>query len=298
MIIYSPNRNMNDKLNNLSYPGEDDQSFTDKEYDNEMDYENSNYFDNQIQGRCNDLNRVFEVPVNFITEQRTEEETRPPKNNVFYTKNEVNNKSDEIKKNKKEGKKRGRKKNCPEEIDEERKHNKYSDDNIRRKCKFLVINNLQNFINNQIICKVPSSPKLLTLNQSQIFNATIEFNKNFLNKKLEDIFSEKISSRYSTIDPYHNKVVINDLINAGNEDNKNYFRNLFNLSFLQCLKHFRKSEVIVELKGLKLFQDIIEDIKKKNNGDDDYVNVLFKYIMHFESFINKKKPRLKSDKEK
>ena len=57
-----------------------------------------------------------------------------------------------------------------------------SDDNIRRKCKFLVINNLQNFINNQIICKVPSSPKLLTLNQSQIFK-NISIINSFFNHK-------------------------------------------------------------------------------------------------------------------
>ena len=45
-----------------------------------------------------------------------------------------------------------------------------SDDNIRRKCKHILINELFKFINNQIAIRDPFAKRLLVLNQSQISN--------------------------------------------------------------------------------------------------------------------------------
>ena len=137
----------------------------------------------------------------------------------------------------------------------------------------------------------PFSKRLLVLNQSQISNATILFNKSFLQKTLKNIFSEKISSRYNTVPEDHNKKVIFNLMNTGNEEKKNYFTKLFSLTFIECLKHFRKSEEIKELRGLALLTDIIDDIKKKNNGDDNYLEVLYKYFNNYENIISMKNPR-------
>ena len=78
-----------------------------------------------------------------------------------------------------------------------------------------------------------------------------------MQKTLQDIFSEKVSSRYNTVSEDHNRKVIFNLINTGNEEKKNYFKKLFSLTFLQCLKHFRKEEEINELKGLALLTDIM-----------------------------------------
>ena len=91
-------------------------------------------------------------------------------------------------------KKRGRTKTGNNESE----HNKFSDDNLRRKCKHIVLENTMNFINDKIvdfygnIGKGMFIKKLLIINQSQITNATILFNKIFLNKTLGEIFSDKI----------------------------------------------------------------------------------------------------------
>jgi hypothetical protein len=173
-------------------------------------------------------------------------------------------------------------------------HNKYSDDNLRRKCKHLVLRSLFNFINQKVdevygskIGKGVFTKKLLTLNQKQKSEASIEFNKSFLHKTIGDIFSENISSRYTNFPLTHNKNVVNCLKNDEKESNKNYFRSLFNLTFLDCLKHFRGSEEITSLKGFIGFDSIKENYKE----DPEYLESLNYYIMNFEEIINNKRGR-------
>ena len=225
-----------------------------------------------------------------IMYQKTESETGAKENLKKKYENEYKEPFREPFKTDKTNPNLGRKKKLSNE-DKERKHNKCSDDNVRRKCKHITIKSLHDFINNQIAVREPLSKKILTLNQNQIFNATILFNQKFLEKKLGDIFSEKISGRYSTISPYHNKEVIYRLMNSEKEETKNYFKKLFSLTFIQCLKHFRKSIIIEELKGMAHFEDVVDDIKKKNGGDEDYIKVLYEYFMNFENIITKKNPR-------
>lgn len=178
----------------------------------------------------------------------------------------------------------------------EKKHNKYSDDNVRRKCKHIVLQTFMNFINDKIkelcgnIGKGILTKKLLIINQNQITNASIAFNKQFLNKTLGEIFSEDISSRYTNFRPDHNKYVISTLIDDKDETKKSYFQKLFNLKFIECLSHFRESSVIPELKGLIPFNEL----EGKTDMDEDYWEVLKYYIMNYETIISSKRERMKS----
>ena len=235
------------------------------------------------EGLKNKLIVLYDNVSNTLKEQKTEDITRPINNNLFSKKSPPFY----------IGKKRGRK--IKKSKDSEGKHNKYSVDNVRRKIKSLLINALRKFFNTQIIKKCLSSKKILTLNHSQIFNAKIEYNKTFLNKTLKDIFSENISTRYNAFPLDHNKKVINDLINNGNEENKEYFSNLFKLTFIQCLNHFRQNKFIKELDGLKLFEELIPDINEKNNEDDEYIDVLRSSIKDYENAIDRKKGRKKKN---
>lgn len=188
-------------------------------------------------------------------------------------------------------KKRGRaKKGKNEDV-----HNKYSDDNMRRKCKHVTLENTMNFINDKIkekyegkIGKGILTKKLLIINQNQTTNATILFNKNFLNKTIGNIFSENISTRYTNYPPEHNRYLISSLINDNNnEERKKYFTNLFNLTFIECLKHFRGSLAVSELEGLTPFDQI--DLKSK--VEPDYWEVLKYYIENYETITNNKRER-------
>ena len=74
------------------------------------------------------------------------------------------------------------------------------------------------------------------------------------------------------------------LLNDEDINKRMYFNKLFNLSFFDCLKHFRGSEEIEELIGLEGF----DSIKKEYEDDMDYLNALHYHIINFENIINKK----------
>ena len=173
-------------------------------------------------------------------------------------------------------------------------HNKFSDDNLRRKVKHLVLKNVFDFINEKIrsmysnINKGIFTKQLLTINQKQISDATILFNKKFLEKPLKDIFSVEISKRYTNYLESHNKNLINFLMNEEEDENKRvYFNNLFNLKFIECLEHFRGTADYINLEGMKTFDEIKDDFAK----DKNYLDVLTNYVEEYENITRNKKER-------
>ena len=103
------------------------------------------------------------------------------------------------KKEKKEFKKCGRKK---KNSNEKGIHDKYTSDNIIRKCKAVLLQIISKLINNKIKeiygkdeNYSSKRTRLMKMNQFQVVNSNIKFNQQFLYKKVKDIFSEKLSSR-------------------------------------------------------------------------------------------------------
>ena len=199
---------------------------------------------------------------------------------------------EEKKERKKCGRKRLRSNNSQNE------HNKYSDDNIRRKIKHFILKNLLIFLNikiKEIYIEIGNGifkKELQTINQSQKSDATINFNINFLQKPLSEIFSENISGRFTNLPSNHNKSLINQLLNEKDEEKRIYFRKLFGLHFIDCLRHFRGEEHINILDGLVCFKDMKNEILIKYAEDgNDYYETLKYYLNNYENIIYKKKAR-------
>lgn len=178
-------------------------------------------------------------------------------------------------------------------------HNKYSDDNIRRKVKHLVLSNTMRFINIKIsdiyqgnIGNGIFKKELLTINQKQKADATVQFNQEFLGKKLGDIFSEDISTRFTIYPLCHNRKVIEELRNDEDNEKRQYFNNLFNLTFLNSLEHFRGTNHCEELEGLSG----LDSLKEKFENEDDYLQTLTYYFMNYENITNNKKKRNRTKK--
>ena len=174
------------------------------------------------------------------------------------------------------------------------KHDKYSNDNILKKCKHIVLSNIMKFINKKISsiykCKMQNNnfnKKLLTINKSQISNTNILYNRNFLYKKISDILSDNISKKYSHYPQEHNKILIEELKNDEDKFNKKYFNKLFNLTFNECLGHFIGKKEIEELNGMNCF----EDVKETLEGDKEYIDLIKYYLENFENIIYKINPR-------
>ena len=203
---------------------------------------------------------------------------------------------DEEQKLEKYGIKLGRKKKNSSEVG---KHNKYSGDNLIRKCKGLILNNLYILINHIIYENYKDDgdydkkqKRLLKINQNQIINSDAKFNKEFLYKKLKDIFSEKVTSRCSRFNRDHNKILIKRLLNEENKEKRELFTKIFNLTFFDCLEHFRRTKTINELNNLIKY----EDICKCFENDEDYLYSFRFYIENYEKIIENKRERKKSKK--
>ena len=216
----------------------------------------------------------------------------------------------------------------------EGKHNKFSHDNLIRKIKSIILHNLNIFINSTIHEIYKNEPnydmekdKLMKIKQEQIVKSNIEFNKNFLEETLEQIFSVDISSKFKKYNPDHNRNLIFKLLNDNNIERRQIFRNLFTKTFLECLEHIRGTKNINELEGINTefnecynkdeeqigyYLDNIENIfkpcyykcKKCNIGgndennnciecknDNDYLASLEHMIKVYEIIIRKKKGR-------
>ena len=198
----------------------------------------------------------------------------------------------------KEKKLLGRKKKAYEGLGE---HNKFSNDNIIRKVKHVILNNIMLFINKKIKSlysyndeKVIKERQLFKLKQNQPMSSRIDYNKDFLEKTLGKIFSEDISSKYSCHPSTHNKKLIESLINDKDEKKRNLFNKIFNLTFSDCLKHFRGSEKIVELDGINDLKDYLKS--QKINDDENYCTIFKYFLNNFETIIKEKKSRIRNKK--
>ena len=158
------------------------------------------------------------------------------------------------------------------------KHGKDSGDNIIRKIKSCLLNFLLIFINSFIYEKYNGNigegkykKAILKMNQQQIIND--KNNKIFMKKTLKEIFSNKLSKKFSTFDSEHNKKLIEFLLNESDIEKRKEFQNLFSLTFLDCLNHFSGIKLLSNLKGMKSLNDFC----KKFEDDQAYIKSI-KYL--------------------
>ena len=190
-------------------------------------------------------------------------------------------------------------------------HNKFSDDNVRRKVKHLCFKYLLLFINAQIkkmynnkIGQGVFQKQFKTLNQSQISNAKITFNQQLLEKDLGEIFSDKVTGKLTNIPSEHNKDLIQKLINEEDLEKRIYFQKLFSLKLKDCFEHFCGNKVIDELEGMELFNEISEitsEYLEKYEDGKEYIHQLEYYLKNYERIIKNKrarKERIKKNEEK
>ena len=178
-------------------------------------------------------------------------------------------------------------------------HSKYSDDNLRRKIKCLIFDSLFDFVNKQIcilynnnIGKGIFSLQFKNLNKKKLSSTNVKYNQELLHKNLEGIFSET-SGGISSYLKNHNNNLIKSLKNEIDYKKRNYFQNLFNLTFLQCINHINGTEIHQELLGIKNRSEILN----KFSDDKDYMNLLDFYFCNYESIINSKKSRISRHEE-
>ena len=199
-------------------------------------------------------------------------------------------------KSKNEKKVKGRKKIDSNEFG---KHDRNTDDNMTRKCKHIVLDNIFKSIN-ATIKKVYNNNtgdcneirQLKKINQGQILKSKADYNKEFLYKRMSEIFSSNISTKYSRHSLEYNKNLINQLLNEGDEKKRVIFEKIFNLTFLDCLKCFRCETIIQELEGFRKLDEVCLSFK----DDENYMNKFKEFINNYEEKIMSKKLRNRAKK--
>ena len=200
-------------------------------------------------------------------------------------------KSNLIIKKKKVGRKR--------KLDYEDNH-KITNDNMIRKCKHFVINNCIEFLNFQIkkiyhnnIGEGILIKKILDINQVQKSDNKLETTKLFLNKKLSEIFSVDISSKYTSFLPDHNKILISRLLNEEDIEKREKFQKIFNLTFADCIQLFLgNNNKYIEFEGFP----VLDEIKDELNEDNEYLEKIKNFLLNLEDIIKHKKPRKRNKK--
>jgi len=186
----------------------------------------------------------------------------------------------------------GRKKKEPNELSSDnkeeikkRKHTKYDFDNIFKKIKPILLDKLHIFINSVIETKYNGNighdiflKQLLKIDKKQFFSMK---NKELLYKTLQQIFSIPIRNNISKYNNEHNKLLITKLLNEEDKEKRDFFNKLFNITFIDCIKHFRGTDIIEELNGLYSMKDFLNQF----NNDKDYQNTAKYYISNIEDII-------------
>jgi len=214
-------------------------------------------------------------------------------NNKVYNNIEIVNDKNILQKKRKRGRKKVN-------LNNNKEHNKFSQDNLFRKLKCILFNSLRKY-DNDVICKVYNNnigkgiftKQIFKINHEQIFSSDTDFNKNLLDKTQGEIFSENITTKFSNYPLSHNKDIIEALLNESDEEKRKKFEKLFNKTFLECIQHIRGSKKIPGLEGLeKVFKKELNELHEETN----YINELKKLINNYEDICYNKTSRKKKDK--
>jgi hypothetical protein len=166
--------------------------------------------------------------------------------------------------------------------DTKKSRRKYSPDCLRKKLKRLVLKYAFIFIKGKIKFKYDDLKKI---GSGQIKNISIEFEKEFLYKTLGEIFSDPISNKHTTIQnkKNFNKDKIDRLRKKDDE-----LKNIFDVKFIQCLRHFMGIQSLDILDGMKIFDEIKNSEKKIDKMEENNLKFI---SIDYEERILKSKPR-------
>lgn len=146
---------------------------------------------------------------------------------------------------------------------------------LNKKIKFYLNNKIKKGIIEQ---------QFQPISKSKLSHSNLNFDKNFLNLKLGEIFSLDITPKITDKLPDHNRKLVKDLIN-GKEKMHIYFSEVFELTFFECLEHFRGTKNFEVLKDMDSFEDFLDEY------EEDVHLELIDGLQKFEKYLNIRRSR-------
>ena len=128
------------------------------------------------------------------------------------------------------------------------------------------------------------------IDKKNLSHSKVDFDKIFLEYKLKEIFSWNISSKITSLLKEHNKNLLDQLINS--ELGGNYFKELFEMTFSQCLEHIQGKKNYEILNGMMNLGKVVDNFCDEKEINDDIFCENFNLIfMNYQELIDKKTPR-------
>jgi hypothetical protein len=211
----------------------------------------------------------------------------------------------------------GRKRNSDKEISNndpnKKQHTKNAFDNISRKIRGKIFGAVLIFLNKvfneeeEIDLDDPIFPKgkqrkrkipiqnvsFLQINQEIIIQNNVSENLNLLNKTLREIFSGSVSKKVKNYGLDHNQLLIQKIKESKGKARTN---KILDMTFLQCLEHFRKSKMYEELSGLELqYDNMIEEMNEKH--EKEYMDNFVECLNNYEALYRQKRPKKRHQSE-
>ena len=179
---------------------------------------------------------------------------------------------------------RGRKRKDEKDLDDSR-HGKDSEDNIMRKIKTHLVDQIVILLNKSLNDK---EKKFLKIDKTINENLKRDYNMQLMEKTIKTIFTEtKISSKYKKNDDiYYNKKLIQKIFDEKTEYNT---INLLQKKFIEMLRFIREN-------NLKEFLDSIQKKESKNPNNQEYINSIKGLFFRYEDWFSDKKGRNREKK--
>ena len=171
-----------------------------------------------------------------------------------------------------------------------RKKRSVSDNEIK-KGRNILLNSIFRFVNKKIriifnndIGKGISIKQFVKISKKELNHSNVEFDKNYLNTKLKEIFSGDISGKFTNFLINKNKELLQNLIKI------DYFKELFELTFLQCIEHINGTKFIPLLEGFETIDEMLlnEENKLNENDIENYKYIIENYKQCVENKFSRK----------
>ena len=209
-------------------------------------------------------------------EENTEIKKELNENNDFCKENENIVLSDDNINNNKNNilpEKRNRKKKIP--------YKKNNEDKLVTNVRAFILKLLFKSINKKIQKEYNRHKKFLRIGSEKLSHSSVEYDKDFLNLRIKDILSSKISRKYNGFYKDNNIKLIKELTRPENREKK--FEELFNLTFIEYLTIVRK---------LNNFNEVLKE-ELKESTEEEFI--LFKECVdNYESIVGEKKSKKKN----
>ena len=209
-------------------------------------------------------------------EENTEIKKELNENNDFSKENENIVLSDDNTNNNKNNilpEKRNRKKKIP--------YKNKKEDKLVKNVRTFILKLLFKSINKKIQKEYNRHKKFLRIGSEKLSHSSVEYDKDFLNLRIKDILSSKISRKYNGFYKDNNIKLIKELTRPENKEKK--FEELFNLTFIEYLKKVRK---------LNNFNEVLKE-ELKESTEEEFM--LFKECVdNYESIVGEKKSKKKN----